>query len=75
MQVGKHLNDILKFDLYNESALDTATSYELDGGVRVRVSVAARLIILPVKTGSRAHPASYQVGTGSSFSGDKAAGG
>jgi hypothetical protein len=53
-----------------------ATGYGLDGlVVRVQVPVGERFSPLHVvQTGSGAHPASYPMGTGCSFPGDKAAG-
>jgi hypothetical protein len=58
-----------------DSAIRIATGYGLDGRrVGVRVPVSARFSPFYIfQTGSRAPPASYPMGTGGSFSGDKAA--
>jgi hypothetical protein len=58
------------------SIIGIATGYGLDDrGIGVRVPVGQEFSLLQVfKTGSRAHPASYPVGTGSSFPGGKVAG-
>jgi hypothetical protein len=44
-----------------------------DGGVGVQVPVGSRILLHVVQKGSGAHPASYPVGTGSSFPKGKAA--
>jgi hypothetical protein len=59
-----------------DSAVGIATGYGLDNqGVGVRVPVGQKFSLLhAVQTGSGAHPASYPMGTGGSFSGAKTAG-
>jgi hypothetical protein len=58
------------------SAVGIATAYGLDDReVRVRVPVGSEFSLLHiVQTGSGAHPASYPMGTGGSFSRSKEAG-
>jgi hypothetical protein len=74
----KYIRDILIVKLNRsgsrDSAVDIATGYGLDGrGVRVRVPVGARFFHLQVvQTGFGVHPASYSMGTKSSFPGGKA---
>jgi hypothetical protein len=56
-----------------ETTVRIAISYEKDG----RSSIAGRskrFLFSSVQTGSGVHPASYQIGTGGSFRGNKAAG-
>jgi hypothetical protein len=63
---------ILKMSTINrDSAVAIATGYGLDDrGVRVRVPGGARIFSSPCRQiGSGAHPASYPMDTGSSFSG------
>jgi hypothetical protein len=57
-----------------DNAVGIATGYGLDDqGVGVRVPVGARIFSSPQRqTGSGVHPASYPMGTGGSFHGDKA---
>jgi hypothetical protein len=64
------------FNLAYAKADGIATGYGLgDGGVRVRVTVRARIFFFPlVPTRSGVHPASHPMGTAGPFTGDKAAG-
>jgi hypothetical protein len=58
-------------------AVGTATDYGLDNrviGVRFPAGAGNFSLRHHVQTGSGAHPASYPMGTGGSFSGFKAAG-
>jgi hypothetical protein len=48
-------------------------SYGLDGRDSIPVRGKKFSLLLSVQTGSRAHPASYPIGTGGSFPGGKAA--
>jgi hypothetical protein len=59
-----------------DSAVGIAPGYGLDNrGVAVRITVKSRFSLLHVvQTGCGAHPASYRMGTASSFPGGKAAG-
>jgi hypothetical protein len=57
------------------SSVGIATGYRLENrGVGVRVPVGSRIVLHVAQTGSGAHPASYPMGTRSSFPGGKAAG-
>jgi hypothetical protein len=66
----------VSFNDSRDSAVGIGTEYGLDGRrVGVRIPVEARFFLLHVvHTGSGAHPDSYPMGTGGSFSGGKAAG-
>jgi hypothetical protein len=59
-----------------DSAVGIAIDYGLDDQwIGVRVPVGQEFLLLHfVQTGSGAQPASYAIGTGGSFPGDKAAG-
>jgi hypothetical protein len=59
-----------------DSAVGNATGYGLEGqGVGVRFPMGQEFSLLHfVQTGSRAHPASYPMGTGGSFLVGKGAG-
>jgi hypothetical protein len=58
-----------------DSSVGIATDYGLDDKeVEVRISVWARFCLFSAQTVSWTHPASYPMGTGGSFPGDKAAG-
>jgi hypothetical protein len=61
---------------YRDIAVGIATGYGLDArGMGAQVPVEARFFFhYVVQTGSGTHPASYPMGTGSSFPGDKTAG-
>jgi hypothetical protein len=57
-----------------DSSVGIAAGYGLDGrGVGVRVPVGDFSLLHVVQTGSGAEPASYPMGTGTSFPGDNAA--
>jgi hypothetical protein len=71
-----HMNLYLSFvwSKSQDRVVGIVTGYGLDDrGVGVGVQVGSRIFLLHVfQTGSRAHPASYPMGTGGSFYGSKA---
>jgi hypothetical protein len=65
---------LLFFFFCRENSVCIAMSYELDGQVQFSAGTRDFSLFRSVQAGLEAHPASYPVGTGTSFTGVKAAG-